>query len=238
MKNCFSLSLALLLSVSAMADLKPLRVVVLGDDPMMVSDSVAGSVGYATLLQPLFDAAVTVDVQASATLLPDDPATLLEPAQKGDVVMLCKLPVEAEVEDKTMADIYLDQLLSIAQVAKKKGVKIVWLTPASPRYFTADSVQVHRLGVYPEVLRRLCKRDELSLVDIEKLTFDWLRSEGLENSAAAFVPVEPETAAAAEKAAREGYMLTEAGAQRVAQLIGHAIHVDKKNILSKRIRQQ
>lgn len=236
MKNCFSLILALLLSVSAMADLKPLRVVVLGDDPMMVSDSAAGAVGYATLLEPLFDAAVTVDVQASATLLPNDPAALLEPAQKGDVVLLCKLPVEAEVEDKTMADIYLDQLLAIAQAAKKKGVKIVWLTPASPRYFTADSAQVHRLGVYPEVIRRLCKRDELSLVDVEKLTFDWLTSEGLEKSAAAFLPVQPASEAAAEKAAREGYLLTEAGAQRVAQLIGHALRVDKKNILSKRLR--
>jgi hypothetical protein len=216
---------------------KPLRVVVLGDDPMMVSDESAGSVGYATLLQPLFDELVTVEVLASATLLPNDPAALLEPAKKGDVAMICKRPVEAEEEDKTMADVYLDQLLAISHAAKKKGVKIVWMTPACVRYFTADSVQVHRQGVYPEVVRRLCRRDFVSLVDVEQLMFDWLKETGVEASAEAFMPVQPQSAVFAEKAAREGNLLTETGAQKVAALIGEAIFKDKKNILSKRIRQ-
>lgn len=227
----------LVMSVVMLADQKPLRVVVVGDDPMMVSDEAAGSVGYATLLQPLFDELVTVDVQASATLLPNDPTALLEPAKKGDVVMVCKRPVEAEVLEKTMADVYLEQLLDIAQAAKKKGVKIVWMTPACVRYFTYDSVQIHRQGVYPEVVRRLCQRDFVSLVDVEQLMFDWLKDTGVEASAEAFVPVQPQSAVFAEKAAREGNLLTEAGAQKVAALIGEAIFKDKKNILSKRIRQ-
>ncbi len=226
----------LVMSVMMMAELKPLRVVVLGDDPMMVVDEAAGSMGYAVQLQPLFDEAVTVDVLASATLLPNDAAALLEPAQKGDVALICKLPVEAEVEDKTMADVYLDQLLAIARVAKKKGVKVVWMTPACPRYFTADSVQIHRQGVYPEVVRRMCKRDLQSLVDLEQLTFDWLTKQGVENSAAAYVPVQPATPAAENKAAREGNALTEEGAKQVAELIKVALQKDKKNILSKRIR--
>ena len=226
----------LVMSVMMMAELKPLRVVVLGDDPMMVVDEAAGSMGYAVQLQPLFDEAVTVDVLASATLLPNDAAALLEPAQKGDVALICKLPVEAEVEDKTMADVYLDQLLAIARVAKKKGVKVVWMTPACPRYFTADSVQIHRQGVYPEVVRRMCKRDLQSLVDLEQLTFDWLTKQGVEKSAAAYVPVQPATPAAENKAAREGNALTEEGAKQVAELIKGALQKDKKNILSKRIR--
>ena len=48
-KLFFLISL-LMVSVLVMAEPKPLRVLVLGDDPMMVSDPASGSVGYATLL--------------------------------------------------------------------------------------------------------------------------------------------------------------------------------------------
>ena len=234
-KLFFLLSL-LMVSVLVMAEPKPLRVLVLGDDPMMVSDPASGSVGYATMLQPLFDAAVTVDVQASAALLPSDPAALLQPAKKGDIVLLCKLPVEMEVEGKLQSDVYLDQLLPIIPLAKKKGVKLVWLTPACVRYFTADSIQVHRQGIYPDVVRRLCKRVAQQLIDLEQLTFDWLTEAGLDSTAAFFVPVQPATPVAAHKVAREGVLLNEAGAQKVAQLIGDAIRADKKNVLFKRLR--
>lgn len=237
MKRLFFILPMLVMSVVMLAEPKPLRVVVLGDDPMMVVDEAAGSMGYAVQLQPLFDEGVTVDVLASASLLPNDAAALLDPVQKGDVALICKRPVEAEVEDKTMADVYLDQLLAISRAAKKKGVKVVWMTPASPRYFTADSVQVHRQGVYPDVVRRMCKRDYLPLLDLEQLTFDWLTEQGVEKSAAAFVPVQPAIPAAEHKAAREGYVLTEEGAKQVAKLIAEALQKDKKNILSKRIRQ-
>lgn len=226
----------LVMSVMLLAEPKPIRVLVLGDDPMMTGDTATGAVGYASLLPPLFNETVTVDVQTSAALQPDDPATFLSAANKGDIVLLCKLPVEVEVEDKVMSDVYLDQLVAIQQAAKKKGVKTVWLTPCCPRYFTFDSVQVHRQGIFPGVVRNMCKRDVLPIVDVEQLLFDWITEQGLDNSAAAFVPVEPASEKAATKAAREGYQLTESGAQQVATMIGEAIRADKKNILNKRLR--
>ena len=90
MKKVLLVLPALMMCVAMMAEPKPLRVLVLGDDPMMVTDEANNAVGYATMLQPLFDDAVTVEVQASATLQQPDPAALLAPASKGDVVMLCK----------------------------------------------------------------------------------------------------------------------------------------------------
>jgi len=226
----------LVASVMMFAEPKPLRVVVLGDDPMMTSDEASGAVGYATQLQPLFDGAVTVDVKTSATLLPNDPAALLEPANKGDLVMICKMPNDIASDEKLASDIYLEQLLAIQQAAKKKGVKTIWLTPVCPRYYTADGTQVHRLGHTPIVIRSMCQRDLLPVVDLEKMMFDWLSAEGAENTAAAYVAVEPASPVAAEKAAREGYALTEAGAQKVAALIADAIRADKKNLLNKRLR--
>ena len=89
MKKLLFILPMLMLSVMMTAAPQPLRVVVLGDDPMMVSDEATGAVGYATLLQPFFDDAVTVDVQASSVLLPADPDVLLEPANKGDVALIC-----------------------------------------------------------------------------------------------------------------------------------------------------
>lgn len=236
MKRLFVILPALLLSLTMAAEKKvPLHVFVLGDDPMMVSDETSGSVGYATMLQPLFDNLVTIHVEASADLLPNDAASLLEPAGKGDVVLLCKRPVEMDVEELTMADIYLNQLQAIQHAAQKKGVKVIWLTPVCPRFYTAEGVQVHRLGIYPDVVRRMCQRDALPIVDIEALTFDWLYTTGAEGTAAAFVPVTPAIPAAAEKAAREGYALTETGAQQVVAFIGEAIRADKRNILNKRL---
>lgn len=220
-----------------MAEPKPLRVLVLGDDPTMVSDEVYGSVGYATLLQPLFDEAVTVEVGASATLLPADPEALLESANKGDVVLLCKRPVlEAAADERTLADVYLDQLLPIVQAAKKKGLKLIMLTPVCPRYFTVDGEQVHRFGIYPDVVRRLCKRDELPLIDLEQLTFDWLAQAGVEGSAEAYVAIVPASAAATDKALREGDLLTPSGAQNVAAMVEKALRADNKNVLFKRLR--
>lgn len=219
------------------AELKPQRVLVLGDDPMMVSDESSAAVGYATMLQPLFDEAVTVDVQASAQLLPADAAELLSPAQKGDIVLLCKLPVEEKVtSDRTMTDIYLYQLLPVAQAAKKKGVKLIMLTPACPRYFTPEGAQVHRYGSFPDVVRLLCKRDGIALIDLEQLTFDWLNLIGLEPSAEMFVPLVPASPVQANKAAREGNLLTQLGAERVAALIAEAIRADKKHVLNPRLR--
>lgn len=237
MKKLVVLLPALMMSLALMADPKPLRVLVLGDDPMMVTDELTGAVGYANQLQPLFDDAVTVDVQASAPLLPVDPASLLSPAHKGDIALICKRPVEAKDEDKTMTDIYLNQLLAIQQAAQKKGVKVIWLTQACPRYFTADTTQVHRMGIYPEVVRRMCQRDNLPIIDVENLTFDWLTEAGLDSTAKAFVPVQPSIPAAENKASREGNTLNEAGAQQVAALIGDAIRANKKSILNKRLRQ-
>ena len=53
MKKLLFILPMLMLSVIMTAAPQPLRVVVLGDDPMMVSDEATGAVGYATLLQLL-----------------------------------------------------------------------------------------------------------------------------------------------------------------------------------------
>lgn len=235
MKKVLFLLPVLMLSLTMFAEPKPLRVLVLGDDPTMLSDESKGSVGYAQLLQPLFGEGVTVDVQASAELLPADADALLAPAQKGDVVLLCKRPVQEPLLDKSLADVYLAQLMPIQQAAKKKGVTIVWLTPVSPRYFTAEGVQVRRLGYYPDVIRKMCQRDLLPLIDVEQLTFDWLTEAGQEGSAAAYVPAKAESEVASVKAAREGELLTQAGADKVVELIAGALRLDKKGVLAKRL---
>lgn len=236
MKRLFFVLPMLMMSVLMVAEPKPLRVVVLGDDPMMTGNEAIGSVGYAMQIAGLFDALVTVDVQTSPTLLPNDPVALLEPAKKGDVVLLCKMPVELSMEDMLASDVYLEQLLAIQQAAKKKGVKTIWLTPVCPRYYTAEGKQVHRLGQTPIVIRNMCKRDLLPIIDLEQMMFDWLSEAGAENTASAYVPVVPASEVAAEKAAREGYALTEAGAEKVKELIAEALRADKKNVLNKRLR--
>lgn len=239
MKKLFLVLTALVMSLTVFADVKPQRVVVLGDDPMMASDEASGAVGYATALQGLFDDQVTVDVHVSPTLLPDDPAALLEPVQKGDIIMLCKLPLATATEqgdERVQSDVYAEQLEAIQKAAQKRGAKVIWLTQACPRYFTYDSVQVHRQGVFPETIRRMCKRDLLPIVDVEQIVFDRLSKQGLHSSAALFLPMEPAIPAAAEKASREGLLLNEQGAREVAELIGEAIRADKKNPLQKRLR--
>jgi hypothetical protein len=153
--------------------------------------------------------------------------------------MLCKLPLATATEqgdERVQSDIYAEQLEAIQKAAQKRGAKVIWLTQACPRYFTYDSVQVHRQGVFPETIRRMCKRDLLPIIDVEQIVFDWLSKQGLHSSAASFLPMEPAIPAAAEKASREGLLLNEQGAREVAELIGEAIRADKKNPLQKRLR--
>jgi len=235
MKNVFTVLSMLLLSAVLTAAPKPLRIVVLGDDPFMSADASLGSFGYADLLQPVFDSLVTVEAQTSLTLLPNDPVALLEPARKGDMVLLCKRPVPVEADERTLVDIYLEQLVAIQQTAKKKGVQIIWLTPVCPRYFTAEGVQVRRLGNYPDVIRKMCRRDMLELIDLEKASFDWLTAAGQEASAEWFISPKPAVPAAENKVLREGIALTEQGAYAVKELIANAIRDDKKSTLYKRL---
>lgn len=236
MKNVFAVLSMLLLSTALTAAPKPIRIIVLGDDPMMSSDVSIGSVGYAEMLQPVFDSLVTVESHAALSLLPRDPAALLEPAVKGDIVLLCKRPVSVVGDDRTLVDTYLEQLVEIQQMAKKKGVQVIWLTPVCPRYFTAEGVQVHRLGNYPDVIRKLCARDQLELIDVEKVSFDWLTAMGQEASAAAFISPKPAVPAAETKVLREGIALTEEGAISLVEQIAKAIGEDKRCMLNKRLR--
>ena len=84
----------------------------------------------------------------------------------------------------------------------------------------------------------MCKRDEMQLIDVEMITFNWLTEAGMDSTAKAFVPVVPATQQASEKVAREGNLLSEAGAQQVAARIGDAIRADKRNLLYKRLKQE
>lgn len=233
--------LTMLLSMTVYSAPKPQRVLVAGNDPMLFTQ-VAGSdtaVGFATLLQPYFDEAVEV-VLVESTAKATTPDEILAEAQKDDIMLLSPSFVPAsdatETQGRAMVELYHKQLSDIRAAAKKKGVKIIWLTPSCPRYFTHDGVQVHRHGAFPDVVRHFATVEQQPLIDIESLMFERLTTLGQEASAALFLPVVPENAMSAEKAAREGNLLTQAGAEEVAAMLIEAIRADKNNLLFKRLK--
>jgi hypothetical protein len=99
------------------------------------------------------------------------------------------------------------------QNLQKQKVTPILCTPVAQHYFV-DSTLVLRYGAYPEAVRRVAKRMEVDLVDVENLTVEWLNSLGAEvaNDYYFFAPEE-----------NHSFRLNEKGAQHVAKLVAEQI---------------
>ena len=225
MKKLLSILLFAFCSLSIFAADKPLRILVMGDDPAAAM--------YGPLLSEYFNELVTVDVLPANQMQSSDATTLLNAANKGDVVLLCKRENPAEAKELSIEEAYLASMESIQKAANKRGIKLIWLTPVSPRYFTAEGVQIHRYGVYPDVMRRMVKRDQLPFIDLEQLTFDWLTELGLQASEMYYEPTPVIASEYHEKAARTGSELTQDGAKIVAEKLMEGLKALKLNYLKK-----
>ena len=72
-----------------------------------------------------------------------------------------------------------NNLVSMCKEAKKKGLKVVLLTPTAKNYFREDAL-IPRHGAYAEGVRRVAAHIHLPVIDIEARTMELLKGKGAE----------------------------------------------------------
>lgn len=119
------------------------------------------------------------------------------------------------------------QLADIVAQLQKKRVKVILCTPVVQPYYM-DGQVIERMGVYADVIRRVAKAKGAYLVDLEKLTMDWISTIGEQNASLFFKNISADTQ-------RREYLLTEAGATEVSRLFVEDVLEQKIKKLKKHV---
>lgn len=147
---------------------------------------------------------------------------LLSRAGKKDVLL-----IQFGAEDLRQGDtatyasiaLFEENLMQMVQEAQKKKLTVVLCTPVA-QFFFHDGIFCPRYGAYPEAIRRVAKRMNVALVDLELETSGWLTRLG-------------ETEA--QNYFRDGYLNAD-GANEVARLAARCIQDHKVKPLNKLVR--
>ena len=123
---------------------------------------------------------------------------------------------ETSVAQYSAIDALHRRLQEIIVLARKHRVNVVLCTPlAQPYYHNGELVD--RLGGYAEAIRRSTVHDHVALVDLEKLTHEWLLSMTPEEAAKYYVTIDPTQLENGE------FQLNKEGAAEVAKMAKQAI---------------
>lgn len=119
------------------------------------------------------------------------------------------------------------QLADIVAQLQKRRIKVILCTPVVQPYYM-DGQVIERMGVYADVIRRVAKAKGAYLVDLEKLTMDWISTIGEQNASLFFKNISADTQ-------RREYLLTEAGATEVSRLFVEDVLEQKIKKLKKHV---
>ena len=123
---------------------------------------------------------------------------------------------ETSVAQYSAIDALHRRLHEIIVLARKHRVNVVLCTPlAQPYYHNGELVD--RLGGYAEAIRRSTVHDHVALVDLEKVTREWLLSMTPEEAAKYYVTIDPTQLEHGE------FQLNKEGAAEVAKMAKQAI---------------
>lgn len=140
--------------------------------------------------------------------------------KRGDIVIIEFGHNDTKQTDPTRyADIetYEANLMKMTEQAQKKGAKVVLATPISRRYFK-DGEFYHCHGGYPEALRRVGKRMDVPVLDLEEKTAQWISAMGDEESKKMFMNVAPGECTKFPEGKVDNTHLREAGALAVGRM--------------------
>lgn len=107
---------------------------------------------------------------------------LLNNAQKGDYVIIQFAHNDASVakgERYTNPVQFRLNFTAFVSEVKLKGAKPILCTSVARRKFDENGTLVPTHGEYPEIIRTVAKQQDVTLVDMERITSDWLQREGV-----------------------------------------------------------
>lgn len=126
---------------------------------------------------------------------------------------------QADTASYASIALFEENLMQMVQEAEKKKLTVVLCTPVAQCYFR-DGIFCPRYGAYPEAIRRVAKRMNVALIDLELETSGWLTRLG-ETEAQNFFT--------------DGYLNGD-GAREVARLAARCIQDHKVKPLNKMVR--
>lgn len=110
---------------------------------------------------------------------------IITQVEKGDYVII-QFGHNDCAQDKpdryTSPEAYRDNLIRFVTEVKAKGGNPVICTSIARRKFDKDGTLVDTHGVYPVISREVAAQQHIPLIDMQKLTSEWLRREGVEAS--------------------------------------------------------
>jgi lysophospholipase L1-like esterase len=111
---------------------------------------------------------------------------------------------------------YTENLESFVKQSREKGAHPILLTSIVRRKFGDDGQLVDTHGNYPEAARQVAKQMKVPLIDLQKLTEDWLNSLGDEASKEMYLWVLP--CDNYPEGRQDDTHLSEKGAHKIAQM--------------------
>lgn len=165
---------------------------------------------------------------------------IISQLHKGDIVVI-QFGHNDESKEKigrytSPEDYRVNLIKMIDEVKEKKAIPIL-CTPIMRRKFDNEGKIVDTHGVYAEIVRETAKQKKVSLVDMQKMTADWLQDEGVENSKKFFHKIPADGSSKLfPKGLDDNTHLNEAGAKIVARIFCQCIKEKKIKPLNKYIK--
>lgn len=138
----------------------------------------------------------------------------------------------------TSPEDYTKNLIQMVdEVRAKKGYPIL-CTSIMRRKFDKNGKLIDTHGVYPEITREIAKLKKVPLVDMQKMTTQWLENEGVEKSKKFFHKISADGSSRLfPKGLDDNTHLNEQGARIVAGMFANDIRKQKVGKLYKKLRK-
>lgn len=223
MKKLFLVISALLL-ISITAAARPRTLWMVGDGTMAQYPDSVEACGWVQALENEWSKKVIVvndaQVGLSTRTFMDNNGLITLEKKPARTIMFIQVGTndlkETSVAQYSAIDALHRRLHEIIVLARKHRVNVVLCTPlAQPYYHNGELVD--RLGGYAEAIRRSTVHDHVALVDLEKVTREWLLSMTPEEAAKYYVTIDPTQLENGE------FQLNKAGAAEVAKMAKQAI---------------
>ena len=223
MKKLFLVMSALLL-ISITTEARPRTLWMVGDGTMAQYPDSVEACGWVQALENEWSKKVIVvndaQVGLSTRTFMDNNGLITLEKKPARTIMFIQVGTndlkETSVAQYSAIDALHRRLHEIIVLARKHRVNVVLCTPlAQPYYHNGELVD--RLGGYAEAIRRSTVHDHVALVDLEKVTREWLLSMTPEEAAKYYVTIDPTQLENGE------FQLNKEGAAEVAKMAKQAI---------------
>lgn len=181
---------------------EPITIYTIGDSTMAdKKQEVYPETGWCQVLDNYFDKTVTVrnhavNGRSSKSFIEEGRwQTVLDSLNPGDVVFIQFGHNDQKENDSTRYTTpfgtYTENLEKFVLETKSKGASPILFTSIVRRKFSTNGKLSHTLGDYPQATRRLATKFDVPLIDLQRLTEEWINNLGDEPSKKMYLHIEP-----------------------------------------------